>query len=146
MNNDFITEIRNYLELLSSDNINIFTDENSEHDGLDFSIFGMDFLPETLRITRMEVVEANDEIVSFDVDVSVLAHLLLEADDYREAIHDKEDDEWYNVQNVSIEEDYELTLENLSIDLNIENETFAINTNSNSISIDVNADDFKGNE
>lgn len=146
MNNDFITEIRNFLGLLSSDNINIFTDENSKYDGLDFTIFGMDFLPETLKITRMEVVEANDEMVSFDVDVSVMAHLLLEADDYREASHDNEDDEWYNVQNVSIENDYALSLENLSIDLNIENETFAINTNFNSISIDVNADDFQGNE
>lgn len=146
MNNDFITEIRNFLGLLSSDNINIFTDENSEYDGLDFTIFGMDFLPETLKITRMEVVEANDEMVSFDVDVSVMAHLLLEADDYREASHDNEDDEWYNVQNVSIENDYALSLENLSIDLNIGNETFAINTNFNSISIDVNADDFQGNE
>lgn len=146
MNNELITEIRNFLRMLTSDNINIFTEENSEFDGLDFTISGMDFLFDSLRITRMEIVEANDETVSFDVDASVTAHLLLEADDYREARHDNEDDEWYNVQNVSIDEDFALAFEDLQIDLNIENEAFVINANPNDISIDVNADDFQGDE
>lgn len=138
MNTNLITEIENFIRRFDSENFSPFAEEDTQYDGLDFVISGLDFVNNSAAITSIEQTDVEDNIVIFSIDVQYTANILAEADDYREASHDNEDDEWYNVKPVSIQGDFNVTLEDIEVELDTETEQFRIMTPVREIRVDIN--------
>lgn len=135
---DLILVLEAYLKQLDGSNINPVTEEDTMYSHCTFTVQGFDYQQNSLKILglRQEDYSSEDETIEFEVGLEAKCHILLEGDDFSEASHDSEDDEWYGVQTVSEEHIYKVSTE-LHARLNLENNLFEILEPINTISIDI---------
>lgn len=140
---NLIAVLEEFLAQLDGDNIRPVTEDNSMYSSVEFVVQGFDYRRNSAQIQNFSVEEYNpdDEFVEFALNIKCNLDILFEGDDFSEATHDPEDDEWYNVTTVSIEHTYEVSFD-LQVRLNLTNEIFEIISPIREIAIDVDVDEF----
>lgn len=137
---NLIMVLENFVQLLDGTNIIPETDEDSN---IELTVSGLDYKSNSLIISELvqDAYEPDDEAVEFIISLSANFHILFEWDDYSEASHDNEDDQWFGVTSASEEHLYNTSFE-IRVELDLTTGNFTVLTPQNDIQPVVNIHNF----
>ncbi len=104
--------INSFLSNLDIDNYDYDTHELSQNSFFDFDISSIDYIEDSLEFNRTDYdiydIDPETKYVQLAISVQYQVNSVLNADDYSNASYDKEDDRYYFVENIEIDNRFQV--------------------------------------
>lgn len=141
-----LAEILNdFVASLDIDNYDYDTHEFSHYSFYDFDISSLDFVSDSLDFSRTEYeiydIDPEENYVQLSIPVSYQISSVLIADDYDNASYDKEDDKYYFVESIVIDEKFQVEDIEIVVGLDLSTGKFEILSGRDEINAEFNIDE-----
>ena len=144
-NSNLVSVLNAFLESLDIDHYGYDTDELSQNSFFDFDISSVDYIEDSLEFSRTDYyiydIDSETEYVQLAISVQYQVNAVLNADDYSNASYDKEDDRYYFVENIEIDNRFQVEEVEIVVGLNIETGEFEVISEPDEINTEFNIDE-----
>lgn len=139
------TVLNNFIADLTLDNYDYTTHELSHSSFYDFEISSLDYIPNSLDFSRTDYeiydIDPDENYVQLEIPVSYQIASVLYADNYDDAVYDKEDDKYYFVKNIVIDNSFQIEDVEISVGLDLNTGNFEVLSKADEIDVEFDIDE-----
>ena len=137
--------INQFITSLDIDNYEYTTHELSHNSFLDYDLSSVEYIQNSFDINKNEYeiydIDSEEQYVQMSIPVSYQVAASWEAEDYDNAIYDKEDDRYYFLESIVLKNNFRIEDIEISIGLDLNTGNFEILSESNEIDAEFDIDE-----
>lgn len=134
-----------FLASLDIDNYGYDSNDLSQNSFYDFDISSVDYIPDSLEFSRTDYdiydIDPEENYVQLAISVQYQVNSVLNADDYSNASYDKEDDRYYFVENIEIDNRFQVEEVEIVVGLDTSTGEFEVISEPDEIHTEFNIDE-----